>query len=180
MRMIHLLATLAALTLVAGCGGSDDPAEPTTVSVTVPATSTSSVSTPTPDELEEGDSGAGQAQGGGSSPQPGSGDGAANAVIAAAAVLTTEGTPDQACGSYVTENFIETSYGGEENCVAAREGEALARSISVGPGDDELSTHIVVVPKGGPYDGAKVEVELVEADGGFRVDALDAHVPAGP
>jgi hypothetical protein len=176
MRTMHPLAPLLALTLVAGCGGSDDPPEPTTVSVTAPATTASTAATSTTSETTlptEPDGG------NGSTPRPGSGEGAANAVVAAAAVLTTDGTPDQACGSYVTENFIETSYGGEQNCIAAREGAALARSISVGPGDDELSTHIVVVPTGGPYDGAKVEVELVEDDG-YRVDALDAHVPAGP
>jgi hypothetical protein len=113
-------------------------------------------------------------------PQPGTGIGAANALIAAAAVLTRAGTPEQACGSFVTESFIRSSYGGEQNCVAARRPEALARSIVLGPGDDESSTNLIVVPKGGPYDGAKVDVALVEDDDGFRVDRLTADIPAGP
>jgi hypothetical protein len=176
MRASSVVAALVAVGLTAGCGDSDDPPPPTTVSVTVPATTAATSATTTtpettlPAEPDGGD---------GSTPEPGSGEGAANAVIAAAAVLTTEGTTEQACGSYVTENFIATAYGGEANCIAARQGEALARSITV-RGSAELSTHIVVVPKGGPYDGAKVEVDLVESGGGFRVDALDAHVAAGP
>ena len=113
-------------------------------------------------------------------PQPGTGTGAANALIAAAAVLTRAGSPEQACGSFVTESFILSSYGGEQNCVAARRPEALARAIVFGPGADEASTNLVVVPKGGPYDGAKVEVGLVEDDDGFRVDRLTANIPAGP
>ena len=42
-----------------------------------------------------------------------------------------------------------------------------SRSASAIPSDrrDESSTHLVVVPDGGPYDGARVEVELVDDDG---------------
>jgi hypothetical protein len=128
----------------------------------------------------EGGGGAANQGGGGARPRPGTGTGAANSLIAAGAVLTAGGTPAQACGRYVTKAFLETAYGSEENCLAARRKRALAQSIVVGPGTDEKGTHIVVVPKGGPYDGHKVEVDLVEEGGAFRVDALEAHVPAGP
>jgi hypothetical protein len=94
-------------------------------------------------------------------------------------VLTSQGTPEQACGSFVTENFIAASYGGEANCIAARAGQALASAIGVQSGDD-TSTHLVVIPSGGPYGAARVSVDLVEEGGRFRVDMLDAHVPAGP
>ena len=90
------------------------------------------------------------------------------------------GSPEQACGSYVTEGFIQDSYGGEENCIAARNGVALADTIEIDADGGDSTTHLVVVPTGGPYDGAKVEVDLVREDDGYRVDALDAHVPAGP
>jgi hypothetical protein len=157
--------------LATGCGSDDDGAAATTVTV---ATGTETTPATTTDEPEAG---------GGSGappPQPGAGAGAQSPLAAAEAVLTTDGTVEQACGSLVTEAFIRTSYGGEQNCIAARRGEALARSIAVAPGSEETSGHLVVVPDGGPYDGHKVEVDLVEEDGTFRVDRLLAHVPAGP
>jgi hypothetical protein len=99
--------------------------------------------------------------------------------VAATAVLTTQGTPEQACGTFVTANYIATSYGGEDNCVAARAHQPLPSDIGVQSGD-ATSTHLVVIPTGGPYGGARVSVELVEDGGRFRVDSLKAHVPAGP
>ena len=131
-------------------------------------------------EANEGGRGEANQRGGGARPRPGTGTGAANSLIAAGAVLTAGGTPAQACGRYVTKAFVKTAYGGEENCLAARRKRALAQSIVVGPGTNEKGTHIAVVPRGGPYDGHKVEVDLVEEGGAFRVDALEAHVPAGP
>lgn len=176
-----LLAFAASPALLAGCGGDDA----TTTSRMLPAsTITETTAPPT-------GAGAGAATAtsegprnrsgeDGDRPQPGSGTAAPSALVAAEAVLTGAGTPEQACASYVTEGFIRNSYGGEENCIAARRGRALAESISPAPGSEEDSTDIVVVPDGGPYDGAKVEVGLVAEEGGFRVDRLDAHVPAGP
>jgi len=176
-----LLIVLTLATLPAACGGEDEAPAPSTTTVSAATTSTSTSSTTTTPEPPAPAPGPGEGGGAESeSLQPGSGAGAASAVIAAAAVLTREGTPEQACGSFVTDAFIRTSYGGEENCIAARRDEALARSISVGPGDDKDSTRIVVVPKGGPYDGVRVEVDLLEEDRGFRVDRLVADVPAGP
>ena len=162
---------LAAISLVA-CGGDDQPQTTQTIQVTVPPATTPEVSstTLTTEDPPAADD---------SAPQPGSGEGASDAIAAATAVLTDQGTAEEACGSYVTENFIQTSFGGEENCIAAREGQPLASAIKVEEGD-QSSTHLVVVPAGGPYADARVEVDLVEEDGQFRVDALKAHVPAGP
>jgi hypothetical protein len=191
------LATLAVVAAVGGCGSDDSPAQ-TTVSVTLPSQTTSSTgdltttdaTTITDDQAATGgessggggDGGGGAGGGGGgcpATPQPESGQGASTAILAATAVLTSQGTPEQACGTFVTENFIATSYGGEANCVAARAGQPLASAIGIQSGDD-TSTHLVVIPSGGPYGAARVSVDLVEDGGRFRVDALDAHVPAGP
>jgi hypothetical protein len=204
MRAKTALTTLAALAAaVGGCGGSDDPPAQTTVSVTLPSQTTSTTgdltttdaTTITDDQADTGggtgggddgaggsgddSSGGGGGGGGTTTPQPESGEGASTAILAATAVLTSQGTPEQACGTFVTENFIARSYGGEANCVAARAGQALASAIGVQSGGD-TSTHLVVIPSGGPYGAARVSVDLVEDGGRFRVDALDAHVPAGP
>jgi hypothetical protein len=96
------------------------------------------------------------------------------------AVLTREGTDEQACGTYVTEGFIQTAYGGSENCTASRDPQALANGLSLPTAIGKGTTHLVVIPDGGPYDGAKVEVDLVRDGDTYRVDALEAHVPAGP
>jgi hypothetical protein len=165
---------LAALAL-GSCGGDDS----TSISTTTGSTGSLTSPTPTSTTSTASTTSTETAAGGGT-PQPGSGSGAANAVIAAAAVLTTDGTTEEACGSYVTEHFIQTAYGGEANCVAARQKGALAHRIAVGRADFENATRIVVEAQGGPYDGAKITVDLVVEDDAYRVDALDAHVPAGP
>jgi hypothetical protein len=172
-RQATITALVLACVLLAACGGDDEPQSTQTVQVTIPSTTSTGIIPATTTSTTE------QTTNPDAPPTPGSGDGAPDAIAAATAVLTSEGTPDQACGSYVTENFIQTSFGGEENCIAAREGQPLAAGISVQSGD-ETATHLVVIPSGGPYGAARVEVDLVEEDGQFRVDALKAHVPAGP
>lgn len=176
MRKAALIATTLALGYLTGCGGSDDTTQ-STVSVTGPdsgavTTSTGTATTQGPDTTITDD----QAATGGD----GGGDGATAPVLAAAAVLTTHATPEQACVSFVTEHFVATAYGGEENCLAARKDQPLARQITVDQSADNTTTHLVVIPDGGPYDGAKVEVEIVEADGRYQVDGLTADIPAGP
>jgi hypothetical protein len=157
-----------------GCGGSDDESTstvsvitaPTTTAATTTSTTTGTASTTT--------------TGGDDTTAAGPGAGAGAPIVAAAGVLTTHATPEQACGSYVTENFLETAYGGKENCLEARKNQPLAKRIAVDQSAPQTTTHLVVVPDGGPYDGAKVEVEIVQDGSSYRVDGLTALVPAGP
>lgn len=168
MRMIAMVLALALLALFAGCGDSEEP-EQATVSVTTetPAetTSTTPDTTITDDEVATGG---------------GSGDGAAGPILAVAGVLTKHATTEEACSSFVTENFLETAYGGEENCIEARESQPLAEEVALDPKAKNTATQMTVIPDGGPYDGARVEVEVVEVDGTYKVDALTADIPAGP
>jgi guanyl-specific ribonuclease Sa len=167
MRRAVLLVALGAL--LVGCGddegsttvaGSTDPGTTTTSNPPAPTTSsTRDESTTTAEDAPAG---------------------ATDPVIAATAVLTSEGTTEEACRRDVTENFIETAYGGTENCIASRTDRALAQGLSLGTAIEEGATHLVVIPQGGPYDGAKVEVELVREGDAYLVDSLKAHVPAGP
>jgi hypothetical protein len=169
MRTIATVLAVALAALVAGCGDSDEP-EQSTVSVTVPTTSTEATttdSTVTDDEAATGGEGE-------------SGDGAVGPILAVAGVLTKHATTEEACGSFVTENFLETAYGGRENCEAARGSESLAEEVALDPKAKNTATHMTVIPDGGPYDGVKVEVEVVEVNGRYKVDALVADVPAGP
>ena len=166
-KIVTVLAIAAAATAI-GCGDSEEP-DQTTVSVTVPTTSAETTTTP-PDTTVTDDE---AATGGG-------GDGAEGPILAVAGVLTKHATTDEACRSFVTENFLETAYGGEENCIEARESQPLASEVALDNKAENTATHMTVIPKGGPYDGAKVEVDVVEVDGRYKVDALVADIPAGP
>jgi hypothetical protein len=176
-RRALLLTGVLAIPL-AGCGGGDETTAPATVTLPTASTTTETAQAPasTTTSTQSGEGGGD----GEATPQPGSGSGAPNAMVAATAVLTADGTAEQACGRYVTETYIRASYGGEANCIAEREHADLAGSIAAAPGTDENAIRITVTPSGGPYDGAEVTVNLVVEDGGYRVDAIKAHVPAGP
>jgi len=164
MRTIAALSAVILGLLLAACGDDEETtAETATVSVTTPTASPSSTTTTTGEGTQ--------------TPEGGSGEGAEAPVLAAAAVLTTEFTTKQACETFVTENFIATAYGSIDNCVAARE-DQLASQITVDKAESE--SLLVVIPTGGPYDGAKVEVQIVEEDGRYLVDGLTADIPAGP
>jgi hypothetical protein len=100
------------------------------------------------------------------------------------AVLTDSGSPEQACDELVTDAFLRNAYGGRPNCLAAREQGGVARDIEVDEvSESESTATAVAVPRGGPYDGVEVEVELVadpELEGAWLVEGLFADVPAGP
>jgi len=153
--------------LLAGCGddGDETPTgEPATAAVDA-TTATSSTTIPPEESTTTATA---------PEPEPA---GATDPVTAATAVLTASGTPEQACDLYVTPNFIETAYGGRENCIESRRGE-LAEGLRTTVAKD--NTRLVAIPKGGPYDGVEIEIVLVRDGDTYRVDALEADIPAGP
>lgn len=169
-----LVATCALA--LAGCGDGEraSTGSSSTASASAPAGTTTTTASPARGTDESAQSTAGDAR----EPEPG---GASSVGQALSAVLTAKGTAAQACGRFVTAGFVGRSYGGRANCVAAQRPAALADAIEVrsrsGAG---RRRKLVVVPSGGPYDGAKVEVVVVASGAGFAIDRLDAHVPAGP
>ncbi len=168
MRTIVTVLAIAAVAVATGCGDSDEPEQPT-VSVTVSTTSAETTTTPPDTTITDDEAATG-----------GDADGALGPILAVAGVLTKHATTDEACRSFVTENFVETAYGGEENCIEARESQPLASEVTLDDKAENTATHMTVIPTGGPYDGAKVEVDVVEVDGRYKVDALTADIPAGP
>jgi hypothetical protein len=174
-RSVVFVAATLALSCAAGCGGSDDESTSTASVITAPTTTTTPATTTATTTASQSTT-----TGGDDTSAAGPGEGAGAPIVAAAGVLTTHATPEQACGSFVTQNFIETAYGGKENCLEARKSQPLAKRIAVDQSSPQTTTHLVVVPEGGPYDGAKVEVDIVQDGSNYRVDGLDAHVPAGP
>jgi hypothetical protein len=169
MRTTALITAVLALGVLAGCG--DDEPESTTAAVTTPATTTAETTSTATTTTSEGEE---------TTTTDATGEGAEGPILAVAGVLTTHATAEEACGTFVTENFLETAYGGKENCLTAREEQPLASEIALDESAENTATHMTVIPKGGSYDGAKVEVDVVEEGGRYKVDALVADVPAGP
>jgi len=168
--MTRLLAVTACAIALGGCG--EEESETTAASTTTTATSTQTA-TSAPETATDDPTTTPEPEGGGPAA-------AGDPVAAASAVLTAEGTDEQACEQFVTPEFIQTAYGGKQNCIASRTADALAQGLSLGPAIERNATEIVVIPQGGPYDGVEVEVGLVREGDGFRVDSLVADVPAGP
>lgn len=173
------LACVAALGLAA-CGDEEPEATDTTTTTDAaeePDTATTEPATTTNEQAATDET----ADGGGDSGGAGSeanraGAPASTAEQAIRAVLTTAGDPAQACTDFVTQDFVLSAYGGRANCIAARRPNALAESLRI---SDEGGGSFTVVPKGGPYDGVEVTVEVVD-EGGYRVSSLLADIPAGP
>jgi hypothetical protein len=174
-RPLVVLASIAAV--LAGCGDSEDP-EPQTISVTPGTTTTAAAESeaPVPPDDSAGDPEAAD--------DPGA-DRPRTVEDVVTAVLTGSETPEVICDGLVTPNYVETAYGDRAGCLAAQRPGALADSIAGidvnESGADTASA--VAVPKGGPYDGVEVQVELLAAtdlEGAWLVDSLLADVPAGP
>ena len=164
-----------------------------TATTATPTTASTTTSTATGSGAASGAGG-----GGGSGAASGAGGGGApprsDAVRSAelprsvdsviAAVLTGSEAPEAICDQLVTAAYVRTAYGDRQGCVAAQRPGTLAKSVQVSQIEEsgERAT-AVAVPSGGPYSGVDVDVKLAadpDVDGAWRVDSLQANVPAGP
>ncbi len=186
-------AALAALAL-ASCG--DDRPDSTSTSTSFTATTaatTTTASTATGSGAASsagggGGSGAASSAGGGGAPPRSDAVRSAelprsvDSVIAA--VLTGSEAPEAICDQLVTAAYVRTAYGDRQGCVAAQRPGTLAKSVQVSRIEESGETATAVaVPSGGPYSGVDVDVKLAadpDVDGAWRVDSLQANVPAGP
>jgi hypothetical protein len=168
-RLALLSALVAIAALVAACGDDEEtttqaPAETTTETESVPAP----VETAEDEDRAEVE-----------------GDGVEAAAPAPDPESTLEayfvsGDPDLVCGELATARLVRTAYGDEEGCRQAQVPAAVPKSIEVDSLEVSATEAVaVVIPAGGPNDGIETTVTLVD-DGGWRVDTLEADVPAGP
>jgi hypothetical protein len=171
-RLALLSGLVALLALVAGCGDDEDMT--TTQAPTTEAT-TEAESAPPPAETSEDEGGAeAEDAGGGAAGSPGD-----DPEFTLEAYFLS-GDPDLVCGELATESLVRTAYGDEQGCRQAQVPSAIPKSIEIRSLDvsgDEAEA--VVTPTGGPNDGIETMVTLVDDDG-WRVDTLEADVPAGP
>jgi hypothetical protein len=102
-------------------------------------------------------------------------------VRAALEAALASSDPGQACGTYVTQRYLDAAYGGRQGCLRAQAPGSAARSlVSLRARIRDNTAVATVVPDGGPYDGTEVEASLVLDDGTWKVDSLRADVPVGP
>jgi hypothetical protein len=81
----------------------------------------------------------------------------------------------------VTQHYLQVAYGDHEGCVQGQRPGSHATSVDVAHAHSSSGiANLTLVPTGGPYDGEKLEVVLVEQNGVWKVDALHANVPVGP
>jgi len=105
----------------------------------------------------------------------------AEAIEAALADFFTSGDPAVVCEGVITKGFLKQSFGDRRGCADAQSADAAARSVDVSEVKDQgKSADAVVVPKGGPNDGERLEVGLVLEGGSWRIDRIASDVPVGP
>ena len=163
-----MLAVAIVVAAFAGCGGDGD-GESAGATTTSPQASTSTSTTTT--------------SGNGGDAFVIERAGPKKQVRRAVEAVLTSGDAAGACGRYVTGRYLKAAYGGRQGCVQAQGPGSAARSLRsfrAQFGQVAGTASAVAVPSGGPYDGAEVEVSLVQGGPGYQVDALHADVPVGP
>jgi hypothetical protein len=177
-RLSALLALAAVPVAIVGCGGSSD----TVSSGTKPLdTVTNTGQQPAPPSPEES---AGQPA---SKPATSSVPRAPEKAIKGAvrAVLAPQppgpASARTACGLFVTDRYLQTTYGTRQGCIRALVPGSAADSVMVGRVivDGNRAT-ARAVPRGGPSSGETITVRLVRAGDNWEVDSLRSDAPVGP
>jgi hypothetical protein len=171
-RTTAAISALAALLALSSCGsGSTTTTEPATTNAATTATGTQTSTSDKPGN--EGKPSSGKDQ----SIDPAS---ALSPSFVTQSVLELRPL-DAACSGLVTPSYLQKAYGGAEGCRAAYHGGGGAESVDV-VHKQVAGTHatIVAIPSGGPSDGERLRVELVQSDGVWRVAAIHSNVPVGP
>ncbi len=180
------LAALCVL-LFAACGSDDDDGRGSTAGGLYGGGQAGASENSTADEQVEEPSGASQGAGDGGAGDGGGSGGEAvelpprEAVRVSLTAVLAGGDPEAACGSFVTEAYLDTAYGGRGGCVGAQAPAAVAKTLNVRSiGVDGDRARAFVVPSGGVLDGQRLTVGLLLEGGVWKVDSLRADVPVGP
>jgi hypothetical protein len=169
-RWLALGGAIAAIAL-AGCG--DDDGDEGEVDATSP---------PAPAVVPPAESPPPSAQAPEAPPEAGiSYAGAKQAVRVAIQAVLVSGDPRAACRAFVTERYLKEAFGNREGCVRSILPGSAARSVRVS------RIHLAggrasarAVPAGGPSDGEKIRVKLVQKGDRWKVDKLRSRAPVGP
>ena len=160
-------ALAVVIVVLAGCGGDAD--EETAGSPPAKSTTAVQETTSRPASTTTGSDEGTQKRG-----QAGNPRGAVVAVL-------TSSDPADACGRYVTSQYLRVAYGDRQGCIRAQGPGSAANTLEFKDlRTDGNEATAAVVPSGGPYDAERVTVVLVRDGSRWAVDDLDANVPVGP
>ena len=80
----------------------------------------------------------------------------------------------------VTAHYVKAGYGSHQGCVRAQTHGSAADALDFKQVRvNGTNATVEVIPTGGPYDGERLTVSLVD-DRHWAVDELHANVPVGP
>lgn len=152
-----MLAAALAVPLVAGCGEKQEPA---TTGPVVAQTTT----------------------GGTTTPNGGGGQQATDEerIMATVSAYLVRAKAPGACTKLVTPQFVKRSYGNIKSCEAARKPSAMAKAVAFGPVDIGKGATVAAKPKGGVFDGERLEVTLINLDGQWAIDEISSNAKVGP
>ena len=93
----------------------------------------------------------------------------------------TSADPAIVCEEVITMAFMKQAFGDRRGCADAQGAGSAARKVDVASIRERGKTaDAVVVPKGGPNDGERLDVSLVLEGGSWRIDGIASDVPVGP
>ena len=124
----------------------------------------------------------GGAGGGGGGEAGGGAGGASDEDQIADSVATVLGgnDPGEVCEEFATVVYVKHSYGDVQGCRAAVEKRpAVDVDVTVGKVDGKTA-EATATPKGGPNKGEELKVDLVNENGGWKVDVVRSNAPVGP
>lgn len=177
-RLVAVAALVAAFAIgIAGCRGGDDEEDTAATTTTVGGQTTTSAEATTTTGTE------GTA---GSNESGGKQAGTRHSQLGVIDAVLTSADAAKACGAdYVTTQYLNAAYGGEQGCIQAQSPQSAAKSlkfsdvIQVKAGKPPHAT-VRAIPEGGLYNGDRLTVTLVGEGGGWKVDAIESNAPVGP
>jgi len=160
-RITAIVLVAALLALLAGCGEKDEP--PTTGPVVTETTTGPTTSPTTTNDTTNGQQATDE-----------------ELIRATVAAFLVRAEVPGACTKLVTPQFVKRSYGDVNGCEAARKPSAMAKAVAFGPVDIGMDTTVTAKPKGGVFDGERLEVTLINLDGQWTIDKISSNAKVGP
>ncbi len=169
-RLILLVVCLLAAPLLAACGDSSDADQ---------STATGSGPSANPTTGAEGPSGETDASGGEDTAAPGLSD--SKQVSLAIEALLIDPDNDLVCDQVLSEKLLRSAYGDRQGCRNQRRPQLLSESTKInGLEVDGDTATAVAIPKGGLYDGEKLEIVAVREGDTWQIEQFIADIPVGP
>ncbi len=169
-RLILLVVCLLAAPLLAACGDSSDADQ---------STATGSGPSADPTTGAEGPSGETDASGGEDTAAPGLSD--SKQVSLAIEALLIDPDNDLVCDQVLSEKLLRSAYGDRQGCRNQRRPQLLSESTKInGLEVDGDTATAVAIPKGGLYDGEKLEIVAVREGDTWQIEQFIADIPVGP